>query len=125
MFKNMGKKIKWMSKILCWLGIAASVLVAVSFWAQHRSYNPTIGTGFIVLFAGCFVSWIGSFFSYGFGELVDYACQELSRNPQCEQLKFEQLKFDKWQCSQCGAINSGSTCSKCSKKKSIFDHKCA
>ena len=120
MFNNIGKKIKWMSKILCWIGIVASVLTAVVLWVQHRSYNPTIGTGLIVLFAGCFFSWIGSFFSYGFGELVDYASQELSKNPHSEQ-----LKFDKWQCSQCGAINCGSTCSKCGKKKSIFDCKCA
>ena len=125
MFNNIGKKIKLISKCACWIGIVGSVLGACILWMQHGQNNPTIGIGFTVLLVGCSVSWIGSFFSYGFGELVDYACQELSRNPQCEQLKFEQLKVDKWQCSQCGAINSGSTCSKCSKKKSIFDHKCA
>lgn len=120
MFENIGGKIKILAKVICWIGIIASVISAIALWVVNSRYNPTIALGFGVLIGGCLASWIGSFFAYGFGELVDYASQELSKNPQSEH-----IKFDSWQCSQCGTINSGSSCSKCNKKKSAFDRKCA
>lgn len=120
MFNNIGKKIKLMSKCACWIGIVGSVLGACILWMQHGPNNPTIGLGFTVLFGGCFVSWIGSLFSYGFGELVDYASQELSKNPQSKH-----IQMNKWQCSECLTINSGSSCSNCGKNKSAIDRKCS
>lgn len=65
MFENIGSKIKTLAKVLCWIGIIASVITAIVLWADEL-----VGIGFIVLVGGSLLSWIGSFFAYGFGELV-------------------------------------------------------
>ena len=84
MFENIGGKIKILAKVICWIGIIASVISAIALWTADSSYSPTIALGFGVLIGGCLASWIGSFFAYGFGELVDYASHELSKSPQRE-----------------------------------------
>ncbi len=98
MFSNIGKKIKILAKVICWLGIIASVIYAISIWAiggqvreaatwsssyyyngmpiyeTGRSASPsTFLPGLIVLVVGCLLSWVGSFCLYGFGELIDRA----------------------------------------------------
>ena len=66
MFKNIGKKIKLLAKILCWLQIIAYMATAVFFMVMDQ-----ILLGFVILVVGFLVAWIGSFLLYGFGELVD------------------------------------------------------
>ena len=39
--------------------------------AGANSGGAMVGTGFAVLIVGSLVSWIGSFFVYGFGELIE------------------------------------------------------
>lgn len=65
MFNNIGQKIKTLAKVLCWIGIVFSVITGLASMAL----NPV--AGILVAALGVLVSWIGSFLSYGFGELID------------------------------------------------------
>ena len=84
MFDNIGAKIKRLAKILCWVGIAASFILAITMFvrAEEGRYSTEglyTGLGLAFLLIGPFVSWISSFFIYGFGELIETNC-ELARN---------------------------------------------
>ena len=70
MFKNIGGKIKGLAKVICIVGIAISVVAG--FGMICSGYNGAmVGMGFAVMIVGSLVSWIGSFFVYGFGELIE------------------------------------------------------
>ena len=87
MFNNIGGKIKGLAKFLCWLGIILSVIIGVIMIiaaTSSRSYTfdsygekitlstgGSIVAGILVIVFGSLASWIGSFFMYGFGELVE------------------------------------------------------
>lgn len=77
MFNNIGRKIKVLAKISCWLGMLGSVVVAIALFAAssnaYRSEEQTtmIIAGIIVLIGGNLASWIGSFKLYGYGELIE------------------------------------------------------
>ena len=85
MFDNIGGKIKKLAEILCWVGIIASLVLAIVLWAGNSYRTPTIALGFGVLVGGAIGFWVGSFFMYGFGELIE----ETTRN---RQLNAEILK---------------------------------
>ena len=65
MFENIGKKIKNLASIICWIGIIASVIIGLIL------FNSSVSAGLITIIAGSLISWIGSFFMYGFGEIVE------------------------------------------------------
>ncbi len=88
MFDNIGGKLKVFAKVLCWIGIISSCICAIVLWSINSRYQPTAGAGFLVLIFGCLGSWIGSFFTYGFGELID----ELSANRQASQRSVQLLE---------------------------------
>ena len=72
MFSNIGSKIKTLAKVICWLGIIASVaggavVIATAYYATTEVV--LLGIGIAVL--GSLLSWIGSFFAYGFGQLIE------------------------------------------------------
>lgn len=67
MFNSIGDKIKTLAKVICWIGIITSVLVAF-IMLQEES---TVLIGLLVLFFGPLFSWIGSFMTYGFGQLIE------------------------------------------------------
>ncbi len=98
MFNNIGKKIKILAVVLCILGMIASLIGAIAIWSTgasvldildgYDSYNyysrgqsirsarddvsvATILLGLGVLVFGCLLSWLGSFFAYGFGQLIE------------------------------------------------------
>ncbi len=86
MFKNIGKKIKVLAKVLCWIGIVLSVLLGLSVillsfsGGVDASLNGTpvnvsgvgaIIAGILIMIVGSLVSWISSFVTYGFGQVVD------------------------------------------------------
>ncbi|MBQ6672275.1 MAG: hypothetical protein IKR80_03925 [Spirochaetales bacterium] len=87
MFNNIGGKIKGLAKFMCWLGIILSVIIGVIMIiaaASSRSYTfdsygekitlstgGSIVAGILIIVFGSLASWIGSFFMYGFGELVE------------------------------------------------------
>ena len=81
MFDDIGGKIKNLATVICVVGIIASVILAIALWSQNDKYNPTVALGFGVLIGGCVGSWVGSFFMYGFGELID----ETTRNREISQ----------------------------------------
>ncbi len=74
MFDNIGGKIKTLAKVLCWIGIVASVIGGIiMIVGTARSSNPGLGILLSLLYMalGCLISWVGSFFAYGFGELIE------------------------------------------------------
>ena len=72
MFANIGDKIQSVAKILCWIGIALSVLAGLILMAQDSDLAPM---GILTAGLGALFSWISSLFLYGFGELIVKATQ--------------------------------------------------
>ena len=71
MFNFIGGKIKALAKVVCWLGIIGSVITGIGMMASSR--ESEIILGILVIILGSLISWIGSFFTYGFGELIETA----------------------------------------------------
>ena len=71
MFDNIGGKIKTLAVVVCVVGMIASLIFAIVLWSMDSYRTPTIALGFGVLIGGCVVSWVGSFFTYGFGQLIE------------------------------------------------------
>lgn len=67
MFDNIGEKIKILAKILCWLGIIASVIVGIVLMIKDESLTLI---GILIAVIGSLLSWAGSSIMYGFGRLV-------------------------------------------------------
>ena len=68
MFNNIGGKIKALAKVICWIGIIASVIGGIGMMIADEDM---ILYGLFTAVGGALISWIGSFFTYGFGELID------------------------------------------------------
>lgn len=71
MFDNIGEKIKKLAVITCIIGIVVSVFSAMVLWVSGSRNNPTGWNGFLVLVIGILGSWVGSFFTYGLGQLIE------------------------------------------------------
>ena len=77
MYKNIGSKIRFLAVMLCVCGMIMSIFFGV-FILMNASHlqsetlkiNGEIQGIAIVIF-GCLLSWISSFFMYGYGELID------------------------------------------------------
>lgn len=68
MYKNIGKKIKKLAKVLTVIGIVACVITGIVLIALGNM------TGLVYIFFMPFLVWISSFFTYAIGELVDKVC---------------------------------------------------
>lgn len=68
MFNNIGSKIKALAKVICWIGIIASIIGGIGCIVADEDM---ILYGLLIAIFGSLFSWIGSFFTYGFGELID------------------------------------------------------
>ena len=66
MFDNIGQKIKKLATVVCWLGIIASIVTGLIFMAAGGFF-----IGFVIAVFGSVASWIGSFFTYGYGQLIE------------------------------------------------------
>ena len=78
MFDNIGGKIKTLAEVVALIGIVASVFVGVL-----RAFSISVIRGILFAVVGSLASWIGSFFAYGFGELIEKTClieERLSNN---------------------------------------------
>lgn len=99
MFDNIGKKIKSLANVLCWVGIIASVITAIIMFVMveegpYRTEGLYMGLGFAFLIIGPLSSWVSSFFMYGFGELIDKTC-DIERNTRGGDIKSStQVKVD-------------------------------
>ena len=87
MFRNIGKKIKTLAKVLCWIGMIGGAVSGLTMIAlgvagiglnisSGGSYNFVTSAGLIILgivltVALPLLSWISTFMLYGFGEIVD------------------------------------------------------
>jgi len=76
MFDNIGGKIKKLSKIFCWIGIIADIFVGFYLIALGEGKISGINAifiivGWIIIILGPIISWISSFFMYGFGQLIE------------------------------------------------------
>lgn len=77
MFDNIGGKIKGLAKTVCWIGIGISVFIGFVFViiGAENSYgsddNVLAPLGMFIMLGGSFLSWIGSFLLYGFGQLIE------------------------------------------------------
>ena len=69
MFDNIGSKIKMVAKVVFWIDIIASCSIGIIFLADGDEIMALIGLSVIVL--GCLLSWAGSLFVYGFGQLIE------------------------------------------------------
>lgn len=72
MFSNIGGKIKTLSKVI--FAICAVVSFIAGLVLIMNGDEETIAIGFIVMIVGPLVSWVSSFFMYGFGELIEAVC---------------------------------------------------
>ena len=76
MFDNIGGKIKGLARFVCWAGIIISAIYALILWtspAGQGNSGSAFLTGLMILAIGGLASWVGSFFVYGFGELIERA----------------------------------------------------
>ena len=84
MFNHIGRKIKGLAKFICWVGILLSILmgVIVILGGDVSELSDTVegaeqlaGMGWVggvlIIIIGSLASWIGSFFAYGFGQLIE------------------------------------------------------
>ena len=87
MFSNIGGKIKALAKVVCWIGIILSVISGGAMIAAGMGVfgytgmpeGAAVVSGVLTIALGSLLSWIGSFFSYGFGELIEKTT-EIARN---------------------------------------------
>ena len=139
MFDNIGKKLMDVAKILCWLGIIASLILGIALiaigTADTSRYNDqatsSVITGIIIIVVGCITSWISSIALYGFGQLIEdnKAMRRLMEENVAKQQSASlagtprktvvtgQKKF--WTCDKCGKINPNTvkTCRNCGEAK--------
>jgi len=81
-FKNVGRKIMMLAKIMMWVGIIFSLLfgLGVALAGQVTINGEVFGTGvgpasiilgIIIAFVGMVCSWLSNLVLYGFGTVVD------------------------------------------------------
>ena len=109
MYEEIGKKIKWLAKVLFAVGAVLSVIIAVNM-ASSVDENQ-VALVFIVVFIGFVISWISTWLLYGYGEIIDKLCdiEENTRNPivrveQEPQSKKSDAQAKSWTCA-CGRVN--------------------
>lgn len=75
MFKNIGKKIKALASVICWVGNA--IFVSISGYLLLSDPNDTIVLiiSLILLIVGPLFSWLVTCCLYAFGELVSKTCE--------------------------------------------------
>ena len=66
MFKNVGQKIMELAIWVCWLGIIGSIITGIIMMAAEL-----VLPGLLIAVLGSVGSWIGSWFTYGFGQLLE------------------------------------------------------
>lgn len=93
MFDNIGRKIKTLAKVLCWIEFISSIIVAIimiytsntAFSYRERDSLAAVSlriSGWITLFLGPLFSWVASLPLYALGEIKEetaYTKQALER----------------------------------------------
>lgn len=110
MFDNIGGKIKGLAKVLCWLGIIASIIVGAIMCTDEDAAL----FGILYILIGSLLSWIGSFLLYGFGELIattmhiSYLVDELTSQSRKNYIQTQRKEetHSTWKCVKCGQENT-------------------
>ena len=68
MFRNIGGKIKATAEVGCILGIIISVIYGIFLIVQSKD---AVIPGIAVILLGSLSSWVGAFFTYGLGQLIE------------------------------------------------------
>ncbi len=77
MFDNIGGKIKGLAKIVCYFGIAMSVITGIIVFSVFAAQDDAelVGIGFlvsaIIIGFGILVSWLSTILLYGYGQLIE------------------------------------------------------
>ena len=77
LFCNIGKKIKLLTKVIFWVGVAISVIAAIVYFVlallpQYLPLSQEFATdGIKCLIGGPIAMWLSCVTLYAFGELVD------------------------------------------------------
>lgn len=118
MFDNIGSKIKTLAKVVCWIGIIASVIIGFILLVQDED---TVLAGLLTMILGSLGSWIGSFMTYGFGQLIENSDILVSQNKTIGHQSFHSNSTSNeqpahtWRCSGCGNMISDTICPHCGK----------
>lgn len=123
MYNNISGKIKVLASVLCWVGIIISVVISIIIFIQAgEAYGAVEGSlyamGYLILIGGSFFSWIGSFFVYGFGELIEKTTM-IAYNTSSNKVESDNAKRDKWKCDKCGKFTSKNPCEFCGYTKTV------
>ena len=87
MYNNIGAKIKVLAQVIAWIGIIGSMIAGVIYMrgfvmiTQDSGGEALVGVleGFGIMIGGFLLSWISSWFMYGFGELIEKTT-EIAKN---------------------------------------------
>ncbi len=72
MFNNIGSKIKGLAIVISLGGITLSLVTGIVLYALSDVFFEELGIiAIVIAVLGSVLSWIGSFFAYGFGELIE------------------------------------------------------
>ena len=71
MFNNIGSKIKLLSLVICFISIAISLVLGLYMILKLNQ----IAFGLLIILGGSCASYISSFFTYGFGELIEKSAE--------------------------------------------------
>ncbi|MBO5129071.1 MAG: hypothetical protein J6B95_01835 [Oscillospiraceae bacterium] len=66
MFQNIGGKIKVLAQVVCWIGISISIIAGIALISEGGFIF-----GLVMAAAGSLASWVGSFLTYGLGQLIE------------------------------------------------------
>lgn len=120
MFDNIGSKIKTVAKVVCWIGIIASIIIGFVLMVQD---DDTAFAGILTMILGSLGSWIGSFMTYGFGQLIENS-DILVKQGQKEPISHNTYSTNstpsnnhQWRCNKCGNMISEEICPICNKDK--------
>lgn len=132
MFDNIGGKIKILAQVICWLGIIGSI---ISGLITMITDEDMILTGLLIAVIGSLLSWIGSFTTYGFGQLIENSDALVAQNmhpresvikpassaaPSIKNVNCEPVPEGLWACKTCGTHNKNEygQCKKCGAHRS-------
>ena len=71
-FDNIGAKIKGLAKTCFVVETIAAIFTGIGLMASD---DDMILIGLLVIVAGPFVAWVGSWLLYGYGELIERTCE--------------------------------------------------
>lgn len=67
MFENIGSKLQALAKVICWVGIIASVILGIVLISSGGNFF----LGLLYAVIGGLASWVGSWVTYAIGEIAE------------------------------------------------------